>query len=126
MKKTCICIICPNGCEIETEVKEDGTLSLTGNTCDKGADYVRQELTAPVRTISTSVHVKGGVLPLASVRLTRPVPKEMIFPVMEQIRKISLTAPVQSGTVILRKVCGLDSDVVATRTVRAVNESQSL
>lgn len=80
MKKTCICIICPNGCEIEAEVKEDGTLSLTGNTCDKGADYVRQELTAPV----------------------------------------------QSGTVILRKVCGLDSDVVATRTVRAVNESQSL
>lgn len=122
MKKIYTCIICPGGCEIETEIKDKRILSLTGNTCDKGADYVRQEVTAPARTIATSVRVKGGVLPLASVRLTRPIPKDMILSVMEQIKKISLTAPVLSGTVILKGVCGLDSDVITTRNVRAVSE----
>lgn len=121
MKKVYICIICPNGCEIKVKTEGRRLLSLEGNICDRGADYVRQELTAPVRTIATSVRIEGGVLPLASVRLTSPIPKEMIFPVMDEIRKISLTAPVSSGTVVLKGVCGLDSDVVITKSVRAVN-----
>lgn len=118
MKKVYTCIICPNGCEIEAKTDGKKVLSVSGNTCGKGEEYVRQELTAPMRTIATSVRVKGGELPLASVRLTRPVPKDMIFPVMEQVKKICLAAPVRSGMVVLAKVCGTDSDVVVTKTVK--------
>lgn len=119
MKKIYNCIICPNGCEIEAEMENGKILSLTGHTCPKGADYVTQELTAPMRTIATSVRVEGGVLPLASVRLTKPIPKEMIFPAMEQIKKLCLTAPVSAGMTVLSGVCGLDSDVVVTKNVAA-------
>lgn len=79
--------------------------------------YVRQELTAPRRTIASSVLVKGGELPLTSVRLTNAIPKDMIFPIMDQIRKIVLTAPVRSGTIALHNVCGPDSDVIVTKNV---------
>ncbi|BFL41359.1 DUF1667 domain-containing protein [Agathobaculum sp. NSJ-28] len=117
MKKQYTCIICPNGCEIEAEWDNGKILSVVGHTCPKGEQYVRQELTAPKRTIASSILVENGVLPLASVRLTAPIPKEMIFPVMEQIRQITLRAPVKAGTVVCRHVCGLESDVVVTKNV---------
>lgn len=119
MKKQFTCIVCPNGCEIEAEVENGQIVSVSGHTCPKGEQYVRQELTAPRRTIASSVLVRGGVLPLASVRLTTAIPKEMIFPVMDEIRRVVLDAPVQAGTVVLHHVCGLDSDVIATKNVPA-------
>mgnify|MGYP005808527713 FL=1 len=78
---------------------------------------MRQELTAPKRTIASSVLVENGGFPLASVQLTAPIPKGMIFPVMEQIRRITLRAPVRAGTVVSWHVCGLESDVVVTKNV---------
>ena len=119
MKKHFTCIICPNGCEIEAQVDHGTIQSITGHTCPRGEEYVRQELTAPKRTIASSVRVENGVLPLASVRLTSPIPKEMIFPVMDQIRGVVLQAPVQAGTLVLQDVCGTGSHVMVTKHVPA-------
>ncbi|MSD34427.1 DUF1667 domain-containing protein, partial [Faecalibacterium sp. BIOML-A2] len=51
-----------------------------------------------------------------SVRLTKAVPKDMIFPVMDEIRKVVLTAPVKAGTIqIVVRVCILgDKDLLRT------------
>ena len=49
MKKQFTCIVCPNGCEIEAEVENGQVISVTGHTCPRGEQYVRQELTAPAR-----------------------------------------------------------------------------
>lgn len=119
MKKCYTCIICPNGCEIEAELENGQILSVTGHTCPRGEEYVRQELTAPRRTIASSVLVKGGVLPVTSVRLTEAIPKEQIFPVMEEIRTVVLTAPVRAGMIVLHNVCGTGSDVMVTKSVEA-------
>lgn len=120
MKREFTCIICPNGCEIEAEILEDGTIGeITGATCAGGVNYVKQELTDPQRTISSLVLVKGGELPLVSVRLNKAVPKERIFDVMAEIRKVTLTAPVQAGDVVIENVLGLRSDVIVTKHVPA-------
>lgn len=111
------CIICPNGCEIQADVENGKILSITGNICPKGESYVEQELTDPRRNIATSVLVKNGELPLASVRLTAPIPKGEIGKAMEEIRKISLEAPVKAGTVVISKILGYESDVIVTKTV---------
>lgn len=116
MTKTLTCILCPNGCRI-TAREEGGTLSFEGNRCPKGPEYVRQELTAPMRTISSSVMVQGGEEPLCSVRLTAPIPKSRIFEVMDAIRSITVTAPVHTGDVLLSHVLGLESDVIATKNI---------
>lgn len=118
------CIICPNGCEItvKTGEKEDGTpeiLSLEGAICSKGRAYVEQELTCPMRNIATSVLVKNGILPLTSVRLTRPIPQNRIFDAMEEIRKCTLTAPVEAGTLVIHHLLGYEADVVVTKEVPA-------
>lgn len=111
------CIICPNGCEIQADVENGKILSITGNICPKGETYVEQELTDPRRNIATSVLVRNGELPLASVRLTNPIPKGEIKNAMEEIRKISLEAPVRAGTVVISGILGYESDVIVTKTV---------
>ena len=113
-----ICIVCPNGCRITAEPgAEEGSPVLRGAGCPRGEAYVLQELTDPRRTISTSAAVAGGEVPLVSVRLTAPIPKGRIFDAMEEIRKLRLAAPVAAGTVVLPRILGLDSDVIATRSV---------
>lgn len=120
MTREFTCIICPNGCEIQAEINNGTLISLTGHTCPKGEAYVNQELTDPRRNIATSVLVKGGELPLASVRLTNPIPKDQIFAAVKEIRGLSLTAPVKAGTVILKGILGYDSDVIITKSVAKV------
>ena len=122
MVKEFTCIVCPNGCSItaEAEPKEDGTYivrSIRGAACPRGTAYVEQELTDPRRTISTSVLVKGGELPLASVRLTAPIPKGKIFAAMQEIKRHTLTAPVEAGTVVISHLLGYEADVIVTKSV---------
>ncbi|MCI8764864.1 MAG: DUF1667 domain-containing protein [Lachnospiraceae bacterium] len=111
------CILCPNGCEIEVCHEDGRVLETEGNKCKKGQQYVEQELTDPRRTIASSVRIKGSFLPLCSVRLTKPVPKQAIFSVMEEINKAELTAPVRIGEIVIRNVCGLESDVIVTKNM---------
>ena len=99
MLKKYTCIICPNGCEIEAEVLDGEIKSVSGFTCKRGEEYVRQEILAPKRTIASSVAVKNGELPVTSVRITKAV-------------------PVEAGTVLISNICGTDSDVICTKTVR--------
>lgn len=117
MTREFTCIICPNGCEIQAELRDNTVVSLTGHTCPRGEEYVRQELTDPRRNIATTVLVKGGELPLASVRLTSPIPRDQIFAAMDEIRKISLEAPVEAGTVVIPQILGFESDVIVTKSV---------
>lgn len=121
MTREFTCIICPNGCEIQAEINDGVLTSVSGHTCPKGEAYVRQELTDPRRNIATSVLVKDGDLPLASVRLTNPIPKDQIFAAMETIRGLSLTAPVKAGDVILKGILGNDSDVIVTKSVLKIS-----
>ena len=117
MLKEFTCIICPNGCEIEAEIENDIIQSMTGAACPKGENYVRQEITDPQRNIATSVFVKSGNLPLVSVRLTNPIPKAEIFRAMEEIKKVTVYAPVKAGTILIKGILGYNSDVIVTKNV---------
>ena len=118
MKHLLTCIVCPNGCDIEVDTAPDGgILSIEGQTCRRGEEFARQEILDPQRTISSSVRLTGGELPLVSVRLSRPVPRARIPEVMEAIRALTLEAPTRIGDVALGHVLGLDSDVIVTKNV---------
>ncbi len=118
MIKEFICVLCPNGCELSVELDDNNNISkLEGATCQRGGEYVQQEIFAPQRNIATSVKVVGGNMPLVSVRLSEAIPKEKIFDVMDEIKKIKLEAPVSLGQVIIKNVLGLERDVIATKQV---------
>ena len=120
MKKKYTCIVCPNGCEIEADFTGKVIISFAGAGCKRGKEYVQQEIICPMRHITSSVRVVGGELPLVSVKLSKPIPKEKFFLVMQAVRAIKLQAPVKQGQVILENILDLASDVVATKNVEKI------
>ena len=58
--KELTCINCPMGCRITVEMDGEEIISVTGNTCKRGETYARTEVTAPVRTVTTTIKVIGG------------------------------------------------------------------
>jgi CxxC motif-containing protein len=121
MLKNYTCIICPNGCEIEAETIDGRIISIEGAACRKGKEYVTREESDPVRNIASSVLLLNGELPLASVRLTRPIPKDKIFDVINEIKKIRLEAQVKIGDVVIKNILGLESDLIITKNIARIN-----
>lgn len=85
---TVTCSICPNGCQVKYEKDYD---SYSGNKCPRGVVFARQEMSAPVRTVTTSIRSKGGRM--LSVRSNGHVPKDEVRAFVQAFSKT------QSGTV---------------------------
>ena len=62
------CIGCPLGCLVTVELENGEVVSVTGNTCKRGDDYVKKEVTAPTRIVTSTVKVTGGNVPTVSVK----------------------------------------------------------
>ena len=113
--KELTCIVCPKGCRLH--VDEEHGYAVTGNGCPRGAEYGKIELTHPTRVVTSTVRCVGGRYPRCPVKTDRAVPKEKIFQVMRALDGVELTAPVRTGQVVLKNVCGTGAGVVATRSL---------
>lgn len=111
------CILCPVGCELEVRRDEAGELDVRRNQCDKGIPFAVEEILHPKRNLATSIPVRGTASRMVSVRLSGPVPREMIFPILAEIARLRPEAPVGRGQVLIADVLGTGVDVIATRTV---------
>jgi len=111
------CVLCPVGCELEVARAAAGGLDVKGNQCDKGIPFAEEEVLHPRRNLATSVPIKGTEAKMVSVRLSGPVPREMLFPILAEIAKLRPEAPVCRGQVLIAGVLGTGVDVIATRTV---------
>lgn len=112
-----ICIGCPMGCMIKVDMEGSEVKAVTGNTCKRGDKYARNEVTNPTRTVTSTVKVSGGVLPVVSVKTKTDIPKDRIFDCMKEIDSVTVNAPVHIGDVVLANVCGTGVDVVATKNI---------
>lgn len=117
-KKEMACIVCPMSCHIEVTLDEsEKIVNVTGNTCKRGESYVRTELTNPVRILTSTVKLSGGLYKRLPVITSGNIPKHMIYQAMNEINKVSVCAPVKINDVIIKNVCGLNVDIVAGRSV---------
>jgi CxxC motif-containing protein len=108
------------GCALDVTHDGETILNVDGNTCKRGIDYVKQELTDPRRMVTTTVRVKGGLHPLLPVYTSAPIPKPRIFDLLREIRQVEVEAPVKMGQVILSNVVETDVNVLASRDMPAV------
>lgn len=114
MTRKLTCIICPRGCTLTVE-GENGSLTVSGNACPRGARYATDECTHPVRTVTSTVRVNGRPDTMVSVKTAVPVAKDDIFKVMAAIRQAAADPPVCIGDTVLADVCG--TDIVATGNI---------
>ena len=117
MTKNLTCIVCPMGCQLCVELDENkNVLSVKGNTCKRGEVYANTECTAPRRTITSTVAVKGGgVVP---VKTDGTVPKELIMECMREINKAVAEPYARLGDVVIENILNTGVNVVLTRNVK--------
>lgn len=117
-KRSLTCIGCPLGCTVTVELDNGQITAVTGNTCKRGDDYARKEVTHPMRVVTSTVRVTGGDIPVVSVKTERDIPKEKIMDIMRSLTGISVPAPVHIGDIILKNAAQTAVDIIATKEVR--------
>ena len=110
-----ICIVCPKGCHLK--VDEENGYTVTGNSCEKGADYGKKELTNPTRVITSTVRIEGGTLCRLPVKTDADIPKQDIFRAMALLNRVTVQAPVWVGDVVVPDILGIGVNFVATKTI---------
>ena len=94
------CIGCPMGCQLRATLEDGVVTAVTGNTCPRGDAYARKECVHPERTVTGTVRVLGGPLPVVPVRTQGEVPKEKVLEVARALHHAAVPAPVQAGQVL--------------------------
>ena len=116
-KRELTCIGCPLGCTLTVGLNAGKVFSVEGYTCKRGRDYGEKECTNPMRTVTSSVPVKNGVIPMVSVKTASDIPRGKILECMEAIHTAAVQAPVHLGDILLADIAGTGVDLVATKTV---------
>ena len=117
------CTTCPSECllTIEVERDADGAVvevhSVTGNNCPRGDKFAHQELTCPMRVLTTTVAVSGGDEALLPVRTAEAIPLALYVQVMDLIRGLVIEAPVRMGDVVLENLLNTNIDLIASMDI---------
>lgn len=112
-----ICIGCPLGCPLTVTMEGNEVTEVKGNTCKRGDDYARKEVTNPTRIVTSTVGVEGGELAMVSVKTKSDIPKGKIFECVKALQGITVPAPVAIGDVIVADVAGTGVEIIATKNV---------
>ena len=116
------CIMCPMGCEMTVTLDNGKFADVTGNSCPRGSRYAESEVTDPRRMLTTTVRIKGGLLPLLPVVSADVLPKGKIADCAAHLRNVIVEAPVKAGDVIVPDILDLGVDIVASRDMARVND----
>lgn len=109
-----ICTVCPKGCHLSVDLENK---TVTGNFCPRGADYGINELTNPVRTVTSTVKIEGTFCRRCPVKTVRDVPQGLIPEIMKLLSTITLQAPVALGDCVIPNVLGCGVDIVITKSM---------
>ena len=117
------CTTCPSECLLTVEVKRDAdghvaeVRRVTGNSCPRGDKFAHQELTCPMRVLTTTVAVSGGDEALLPVRTAEAIPLELHTQAMVLIRGLAVEAPIHMGDVILPNLLNTNINLVASMDI---------
>jgi Uncharacterized protein with conserved CXXC pairs len=125
MEKKFTCIVCPVGCELFATLSEDGknVTKVSGNSCKRGEKYAIEELTAPSRTLTSTVKVTGAVEKLLPVRTDNPIPKGSLSDAMKIVKTVTASAPVKTGDILVRDFIVPGVNLVATKSVAVLRQA---
>lgn len=117
------CTTCPSECLLTVEVERDanGTVSavrsVTGNRCPRGDKFAHQELTCPMRVLTTTVAVSGGDGGMLPVRTAEAIPLALHAHAMDLIRGLVVDAPIRMGDVVLENLLDTNINLIASMDI---------
>jgi CxxC motif-containing protein len=118
MKKDMICISCPMGCRISAEWESESDITVTGNKCQRGIIYGKEEILSPRRVVTATININSSFLGRLPVMTTGTVPKEKIDSLLNGIYKMQLDIPIVRDDIIIKNIENTGIDLIATRSVK--------
>ena len=115
--KNIICTLCPKGCRLSVDLDN---MTVSGNNCPRGVQYGISELTAPMRTLTSTVKIDGAICRRCPVRSSADVPREKVADIMKLLDTVELNAPVKLGDVIFENVLDTGADIIVTRHLNKI------
>ena len=112
MKREFTCIVCPIGCRLMVINGE-----ISGNKCPRGFEYATSEINSPKRVVTTTVRTTNKDTPVISVKTDCAVPKDLVFKVLKEIKKIVISRTTRIGDILILDVLGTGTNVIATKNV---------
>ena len=91
--------------------------SVTGNSCPRGDKFAHQELTCPMRVLTTTVALSGGGEALLPVRTAEAIPLELHAQAMDLIRGLVVDAPIRMGDVVLDDLLDTGINLIASMDI---------
>lgn len=117
------CTTCPSECLLTVEVERDAdgaaveVRSVTVNSCPRGDKFAHQELTCPMRVLTTTVAVSGGDEALLPARTAEAIPLALHTQAMDLIRGLVVEAPIRMGNVVLEDLLHTGIDLIASMDI---------
>ena len=115
-KRELICIVCPIGCRLEV-AEDNGTVTVTGNSCPRGAEYAREELLCPKRVVTATCTLTGSRQTRLPVKTDRPIPAEYVPSLLHDVYSLETAAPVRRGDILLENYMDTEVNLVAAMTI---------
>lgn len=112
-----VCIVCPNGCPL-TITMEGEEVVVNGAKCKRGILFAKEEMTAPKRSVTTTVKTIFKKRPVLPVRTDGDIPKEKIEDLIDEMAQVVVDRVVSRGEVIAHHVVGTLIDVISTSDMR--------
>jgi CxxC motif-containing protein len=124
--KTMICIVCPRGCRLEVGDAPD--FPVTGNGCERGVRYARDEMTFPTRTVTATIRcisesgeregdMRDYVPRRVPVRTAGRIPKGLAVELARELSLMTVTLPVRAGDVLVKDWNKTGVAIIVTRDI---------
>lgn len=110
-----ICIMCPRGCRLK--IDEKNGFAVTGNTCEKGAIYGKNELIDPRRVVTSTVKINSAAAKRLPVKTNGEIPKNSVEKAVGLLNCVTVTPPVKAGDIIIENILDTGIDFVSAKTV---------
>lgn len=117
------CTTCPSECLLTVDVERDSNgavatvRSVTGNSCPRGYKFAHQELTCPMRVLTTTVAVSGGDEALLPVRTAEAIPLTLHAQAMNLLRGAVVDAPIRMGDIVLPNLLNTGIGLIASMDI---------
>jgi CxxC motif-containing protein len=113
------CIVCPNGCQLTVKKCGKGWV-VSGNRCERGAAYGREEATDPKRVVTCVVRTGSEEWPCVPVKTDQAVPKKMIPGLLKKLYSLRVKLPVRRGGKVIKDYNKTGINIVYTRSIPTI------
>lgn len=113
-----ICVNCPKGCRVTVHLEGDKIIEIEGYSCKEGLSYAEQEITRPMRILTSTVRIDGAVNRVLPVITESEIPLDIWREAMSEIKGLRVTAPVEINDVIVSDFMGTGVNLIASRSMK--------